>query len=51
LDTTEAGWGSFTAKSTQEMVDHLMLHREQGGFIPERTFERLWADDAENFPR
>jgi hypothetical protein len=44
-------WGSFQAKSTQEMVDHLEKHKAAGHYVPERVFSDLWADDKENFPR
>lgn len=43
-------WGSFQAKSTQEMVDHLEKHTAAGHFIPGHVVPDLWADDAENFP-
>lgn len=40
---------SFTAHSTQEMVDHLAEHRTAGHKV--RDIEaRLWEEDEENFP-
>lgn len=36
--------------TTQGMVDHLALHREAGHDVPEGIEDRLWADDADNFP-
>ena len=47
---SEEDWGSFSAHSTQEMVDHLRIHQSRGDYVPERVFDDLWADDAENFP-
>jgi hypothetical protein len=39
---------SFHADSTQEMVDHLALHRASGDNVPDIEPD-LWAEDEENF--
>jgi hypothetical protein len=41
---------SFTAESTQEMIDHLKAHQRVGHSMPSTIFEDLIADDAENYP-
>ena len=37
----EGGPPSFYAKTHQEMIDHLLGHRERGDTVPESAFERL----------
>jgi hypothetical protein len=44
-------FGNFVAHKTQDMIDHLREHQKQGSYIPERVFENLLHDDAENFPK
>lgn len=39
----------FQAHSTQEMVDHLNKHIEDGDRVPKDIFDDLWRDDKENF--
>lgn len=46
----EMDGASFYAKSTQEMVDHVVSHREFGDLVPEGIEESLLKDDSENFP-
>jgi hypothetical protein len=41
---------TFSAESTQEMVDHLKAHQKKGDRMPSTIFDELWADDAENYP-
>lgn len=47
---SEGVWGSFNARSTQEMVDHLAKHTEAEHFVPWGVVDHLWHDDKENFP-
>ena len=47
-DMMEQAW---FAESTQEMVDHLEAHRRAGDSVPEDVTERLWADNAANYPK
>jgi hypothetical protein len=47
-DMMERAW---VAESTQEMVDHLESHRRVGDRVPEDITERLWADNAANYPK
>lgn len=35
--------------STQQMVDHLSLHRSAGHDVPDGIEDELWADDQENW--
>jgi len=42
---------AWVAESTQEMVDHLESHRRVGDRVPEDITERLWADNAANYPK
>lgn len=39
------------AESTQEMIDHITAHRRVGDMLPDDIEERLWADDAQNYPK
>lgn len=48
IDMMERAW---VAESTQEMVDHVEAHRRVGDRTPEDVVERLWADDAVNYPK
>jgi hypothetical protein len=41
----------FRAESTQEMVDHLKAHERKGDMVPSDIFEKLIADDANNYPQ
>jgi hypothetical protein len=41
----------FKAKSTQQMVDHLEKHIDDGDRVPQGIFYDLWRDDEENFPK
>ena len=41
----------FKAKSTQQMVDHLEKHIDDGDQVPQGIFYDLWRDDKENFPK
>ncbi len=41
---------TFTAESTQEMIDHLKAHQRKGDRMPSTIFDELLADDAENYP-
>jgi hypothetical protein len=40
---------SFVAKSTQQIVDHLTIHKSLGHNVPEDVFDNLWQDDSKNF--
>lgn len=40
---------SFSARSTQEMIDHLEEHKKLNHRMPEDIYDRLREDDAENF--
>jgi predicted small metal-binding protein len=40
---------SFTAESTQQMIDHLKAHQKVGDILPEDIFDRLLQDDEANF--
>jgi len=42
---------NVVAESTQEMVDHVAAHRRVGDMLPADIEERLWADDAQNYPK
>jgi len=39
----------FRVKSTQEMVDHLKKHIDDGDRVPQDIFNDLWRDDKLNF--
>lgn len=41
---------SFLAESTQQMIDHLKAHQKKGDVMPSDIFDRLLADDDENYP-
>lgn len=41
---------SFTAESTQQMIDHLKAHQKKGDSMPSTIFDELLKDDAENYP-
>lgn len=41
---------AFLANSTQEMLDHLELHKKAGDRLPEDIFDNLKADDPKNYP-
>jgi hypothetical protein len=32
------------------MIDHLKAHQKKGDSMPSDIFDKLWADDAENYP-
>lgn len=40
----------FCAFTTKDMIDHLKLHEETGHRVPSDIYERLLADDSDNFP-
>jgi predicted patatin/cPLA2 family phospholipase len=40
----------YKAESTQEMIDHLKAHQRIGHKMPDDIFERLLADDTQNYP-
>jgi hypothetical protein len=42
---------AWIAESTQEMVDHLGSHRRAGDRVPDDLTEKLWADNAANYPK
>jgi hypothetical protein len=42
---------AWIAESTQEMVDHLGGHRRAGDRVPDDLTEKLWADNAANYPK
>ena len=48
MDMMERAW---VAETTQEMVDHLAAHKRIGDRMPEGIEEKLWADDAVNYPK
>ena len=40
----------FKAESTEEMLGHLKAHERKGDRVPEDIYERLTADDPQNYP-
>lgn len=47
----EGDWPTnFYAKNTQDAVDHVKQHEANGDRVPADIYDRLWADDKDNFP-
>lgn len=40
----------YAAYNTQDMIDHIKVHENDGQNVPSDIYEKLLQDDVENFP-